>query len=387
MADKSCISPNEHLLGEIFPTKKPLAFKVLNQTFETCTFVAHIEGFSEELLVRLEAPGSRLPAVLALQRLASLVIPELVPKTLQTGKAKTKDGLELQYSVTEFLSNTVVLESVWDNLDDDQQLIIMDSVVHGMKTLQTLNLNDESVRSVLRETEYVLKDAWLGGPDLGYFTQIASFLDGFLTVTHPKQPTAIIEDDENGDGIIIKSTYEELISVHITREELKSLKRQVVFCHNDLEPRNLLVRKKASADGKQRYELAAIIDWELAGFYPLSYEYCLKDSLLGSSNLYYSWYALFKQRALHQLEFNRLPPCQLSLMQAVNIISESRMRNMKRNVGLLTRMRFIEREQLIQGPSISDGWIRKPDARDVRKYTHEDNEKLEQDILRELGYI
>lgn len=385
MADQRCISPDELLLGEIFPSKKILTSEILVQTFETCTFVAHLEGLSEELLVRLESPGSRLPAVLALQRLSSLVIPELVPKILQTGTAKTKDGLELQYSVTEFLGNTVVLESVWDNLDDDQQLIIMDSVVHAMKALQTLDLNDESVRSILMGTEF--KDAWLGGPNLGYFTQIANFLKGFLMVIQPKQPTTIIEDDESGDGIIIKSIYEDLTSVHITQEELESLKRQVVFCHNDLEPRNLLVRKKTSADGKIHYELAAIIDWEMAGFYPLGYEYCLKDSLLGSSNLYYSWYALFKQRAVHQLVFNQFPPCQLSLMQAIDIIYESWRRKSKRNVGVLTRTRFIQREQLMRGPSISDGWIRKRNARDIRKYTAEDNEKLEEDVLRELGYI
>ncbi len=130
--------------------KKPLASKVLVQTFGTCTFVAHVDD-SEELLVRLESSGSRLPAVLALRRLAALVIPELVPKTLQTGKAKTKDGIELQYCVTEFLGNTVVLESVWDHLDDEQQLTIMDSVVRAMRKLQTLGLNDLSVRSILKE--------------------------------------------------------------------------------------------------------------------------------------------------------------------------------------------------------------------------------------------
>jgi hypothetical protein len=388
MANKGRISPDEQLLGEIFPNmkKKPLASKVLVQTFETCTFVAHVDD-SEELLIRLESSGSRLPAVLALQRLAALVIPELVPKTLQTGKAKTKDGIELQYCVTEFLGNTVVLESVWDHLDDEQQLTIMDSVIRAMRKLQTLGLNDLSVRSILKEMEYVSKDAWLGGPHLGYFTDTASFLNGYLTAAHPKQPTATVEDDETGDGIIIKSTYQDLSSVHIPQEELESLKRQAVFCHNDLEPRNLLVRKYDSADGKLHYELAAIIDWELAGFYPLGYEYCLKDSLLGSSNLSYSWYALFKQRAVHQLELNRLPLCQLLLMQAVDIIHESRRRNMTRNFGVLARMKFIEREQLMRGPSIYHGWIRKPDAQDVRKHTSEDNKKLEEDVLSELGYI
>ncbi len=60
---------------------------------------------------------------------------------------------------------------------------------------------------------------------------------------------------------------------------------------------------------------------------------------------------------------------------------------MTRNFGVLARMKFIEREQLMRGPSIYHGWIRKPDAQDVRKYTSEDNRKLEEDVLSELGYI
>lgn len=38
----------------------------------------------------------------------------------------------------------------------------------------------------------------------------------------------------------------------------------------------------------QRYKLAAIIDWEMAGFFPFAYERGLKDVILRSSHLSYS---------------------------------------------------------------------------------------------------
>lgn len=59
-----------------------------------------------------------------------------------------------------------------------------------------------------------------------------------------------------------------------TSSELgSSEKRHVHFIHGDLVPRNLLVRQRqqTATTGTQTsawYDLAAVIDWEMAGFYP-----------------------------------------------------------------------------------------------------------------------
>ena len=117
-----------------------------------------------------------------------------------------------------------------------------------------------------------------------------------------------------------------------TRSDLNDLLHHVVFCHNDLEPRNILVRETSSAEGKSpRYELAAVIDWEMAGFYPFAYEYGLKDTVLGSSNLSFSWYSLFKERTSHLLpraEYHT------KLIKALKMVDESKKRSMTRNVGI-----------------------------------------------------
>ncbi len=94
---------------------------------------------------------------------------------------------------------------------------------------------------------------------------------------------------ETGEGIVLGSAFEDIGRVGFTHSDLDGLQRHVVFCHNDLEPRNILIRETSPTEGKSpRYELVAVIDWEMANFYPFAYEYGVKDTILGSSNLSFS---------------------------------------------------------------------------------------------------
>jgi thiamine kinase-like enzyme len=74
--------------------------------------------------------------------------------------------------------------------------------------------------------------------------------------------------------------------IDLSIEELAQ--QHIVFCHGDLEPRNILVQPSTSPHSLGSYEVAAIIDWEMAGFYSLGYEYVTKNSLLGLSNQSFS---------------------------------------------------------------------------------------------------
>ncbi|KAJ9645997.1 hypothetical protein H2199_003040 [Coniosporium tulheliwenetii] len=343
----------------------------------------------KDLLVRLELLSGRLQAVAELQRLAYLHIPELVPKTFDLGTVTTADGRQLDYSVTQFVAGTTVLESVWQDLDDDQQAALMNSVVDAVTKIQRLKLDDEPVQATLSATAYIFGGLDtgtsiqhpLGGPELGYLRDTAAFLAGIIKANSPKSLTSSIVPSLSGDGITMTSTYDNLGSVHIPQSDLDFLQQHSISCHNDLEPRNLLVRAVDVADGKQTYELAAIIDWEMAGFYPFAYEYCVKDSVLGSSNLYFSWYTLFKQRTAALVPAHRFSE---ALIRVVDLIYRSRERQMTKNVGELVRQRWIEREKLVRGPSVRDGWVRRADAGTVPRFTKEDNQKLEEDVRRAL---
>lgn len=72
--------------------------------------------------------------------------------------------------------------------------------------------------------------------------------------------------------------------MNINNSDIEKWPRESVFCHNDLNPRNLILRSSTASDGKSKYKLAGIIDWELAGFYPASYELSLQDTYLSGGN-------------------------------------------------------------------------------------------------------
>ncbi|KAJ9657262.1 hypothetical protein H2201_008243 [Coniosporium apollinis] len=369
------LTPSDDILQNMFGEHKPAKLEILAQTFQSCTFSVHTSETSssyhlKDLLVRLELSSGRLQAVAELQRLAYLHIPELVPKTFDLGTVTTADGRQLDYSVTQFVAGTTVLESVWQDLDDDQQAALMNSVVDAVTKIQRLKLDDKPVQATLSATAYIFGGLDtgtsiqhpLGGPELGYLRDTAAFLAGIIKANSPKSPTSSIVPSLSGDGITMTSTYDNLGSVHIPQSDLDFLQQHSIFCYNDLEPRNLLVRAVDVADGKQTYELAAIIDWEMAGFYPFAYEYCVKDSVLGSSNLYLSWYTLFKQRTAALVPAHRFSE---ALIRVVDLIYRSR-------------------EADDQERCVRDGWVRRADAGTVPKFTKEDNQKLEEDVLRAL---
>ncbi|KAJ4327045.1 hypothetical protein N0V84_002545 [Fusarium piperis] len=223
----------------------------------------------------------------------------------------------------------------------------------------------------------------IGGPELGYFPDVKQFLDGLVQASNQRSPSCKLL--EINGGIVLESTYEDIGRTELSRSDLDDLQHHVVFCHNDVEPRNILARKISSPEEKApRYELVAIIDWETAGFYPFTYEYAHKDTILGSSNLSLSWYTLFKQRTSHML-----PPakCHTNLMRAVKIIDESKKRRMTRNVGIRFQAKWMDMEQMEKSSDPRQGWVRKTGAQVPRRFTKDDKETLELEVLKELDYV
>lgn len=135
----------------------------------------------------------------------------------------------------------------------------------------------------------------LGGPALGYFWDIKKFLGGLVKASNPKARSCSLLETEN--GVVLQSAYEDIGQVELFQSDLDEHQRQIVFCHNDLEPRNILVTEASP----ERYELAGVIDWEMAIFFPFAYEHGYKDTDLGYSNLFISWYTMFKNQTAHLL--------------------------------------------------------------------------------------
>ena len=323
------------------------------------------------------------------------------------------------------MADAVTLETVWDDLNDDQRSHIMDTVLDAMKKLQALDLADESVQEILKAgwSEVfsnttgeggggggVLSNnpnnmALLGNREIGFFNDVPNLVAGIIAYNDVSEELTLSlsdsnepSDNDNNNGIVMTSTDEEIPTVlRIGREELESLQRQVVLCHNDLEPRNLLVRPVALGDGSVHYDLAAIIDWEMAGFFPFTYEYVTKDAVLGISNTSFSWYSLFKRRTAALLPAVELQAQQSSSRSSQMLFMETMDRIQRhvsingqkgRNVGALFRERWIQREQLVPaGAFLGSGWVKRPDGSGVRAYGKEDDGLLEEEVWKELGLL
>lgn len=270
------LRPDEHLLHQIFPQSQSIRTTVLAQTFDTCTFVAHQCGSSEEdVVVRLEISESsddsnRFRTIAALQTIARLAIPDLVPTTERYSTTTTADGRNVDFSVTKFIQDTVTLESVWDDLEEEQQVRIVKELLEAVKKLHAIRLSDSTVLQILEGTGFTPPSSEprtivIGGPNTGYFTDISGFL-GHIIQSHSH-----LSSDPATGNITIHSECDDINPVLIPFDDLQHLRDSVVLCHDDLEPRNILVRpKELDNDGTTSYFIAAIIDWERSGIFPFS---------------------------------------------------------------------------------------------------------------------
>ncbi|KAK6829397.1 hypothetical protein PG995_004660 [Apiospora arundinis] len=374
---KRKLVPDENILSGIFPGKTDLQLAschIISNTFDTCTFRI------KDYLVRLAT--SSLAGTAILQNMAYKQLPGLVPPVLDIGSTMSADAdaREVGYFVTTYCLGASSLEAIWDTLDQEQQVELIDAVAHAIQKIQLLDLRNIGLQSLpVSGADHWLQPGRIGGPKHGYFSTIGQFLEKLYQSTNG---ACSLSDTEDG-GLAIESVYEDIGRLELTRLDLESLQKQLVFCHNDLERRNILVRKIPGADGREQYELAAIVDWEMAGFYPFAYEYSLQDSLLGSSNLSFSWYSLFKERMFRLLPHDN---CQTKFIRALGIIDESRKRGMTRNVSALFQIRWRDREQIQRSSDLRRGWVRKAMSQTPPPFTENDQTTLENEILEELGH-
>lgn len=102
-----------------------------------------------------------------------------------------EDGIEVEFSLTTFIPDSVTLESVWVNLSDDERSAIMAELAAAMGKLYSLNRDNEQVRLLLKGSKFVLEGVnhssestsastscrlALGSPNIGYAKDSADFL-------------------------------------------------------------------------------------------------------------------------------------------------------------------------------------------------------------------
>jgi hypothetical protein len=109
MTDRN-VTPDDSLLKQIFTANQPETISIFAQDWDKCVFKAEfpkdLEHRQPACVVRVEAEDENLETfttIAAMQQIAATVIPELVPRTVQVGKAKNGQGRMFHFSVVELV--------------------------------------------------------------------------------------------------------------------------------------------------------------------------------------------------------------------------------------------------------------------------------------------
>ncbi|KAK1971463.1 hypothetical protein LY78DRAFT_676876 [Colletotrichum sublineola] len=133
------------------------------------------------------------------------------------------------------------LEDVWNDLQDDNQQALMDSVVSAIRAFQMLPMQNDKV----------LQDVNMDG-------------ETRQSLLHPEaKDLSNCQITEDSDGLAITTTDNNIGDVELSPADPNELNDNIVLCHYDLEPRNILVTSNGlNGSGSPWYEIVAIIDWE-----------------------------------------------------------------------------------------------------------------------------
>ncbi|KAF3002650.1 hypothetical protein E8E13_009380 [Curvularia kusanoi] len=372
------------ILSAIFPSAKPVSVTILTQTFDTCTFRAQFdvqpsEGWPLDLIVHMEMFDDEpvLEVVTAIGKAANHQFPGLVPETYICDKALTADGRDVEYTVSRYLTGTVTLETVWPTLKAQQKESLVDAVVMAIKQVSQMRRTDPVVKELLAGTPFIHKDGGvcIGCPRTGYSKDLREFLTHLVDRNQLRRsPTSDLV--ETPEGVLIHSSLPELGSVLLTPEDMSTLENNIVFSHNDIEPRNICVQAVEGADGSTNYELVGIVDCHKAGFFPFAFETAHKDLSLGNENLFLDWYMLFKEKTRSMIPAGG---ASAKLIRAVRIITKSKCMQQKTSVMAEFRRRWLEKEGLELSDDSLTGWEKRSGGAETKQpwvFSLEENVRL-----------
>jgi len=317
--------PDDFVLSTIFPDAKIKSWTILNNYVTVCTFKIEFDsepgpGMPLELVVRITTDEEANATTHTCHAIASSRIPRFVTEVYSYGNLTKPDGTRIGYLVSKFCSDAVTLLSVWPSLSLSNVESLVDQVVEVVEKLQAIKLSDPKTRELLVNTAFQNGgDILMGGPFITLSTDMRGFLTQFVQKHQPRDPNIASTVTDTKDGLLFESVHPEFEKVFLSNDDLKALYNDVVFCHNDIEPRNLMVRQ-VEDNGESKYELAAVIDWDVAGFWPFAFDSAWKDCSLGSSNQHYEWYAFYKRKTR---SFIPATEASIKLMKAVHLVPMS----------------------------------------------------------------
>lgn len=322
-----------------------------------------------------------------MQEIAATCIPLLVPETLQVGSAANDQGREFQFCIMEFIEG-VTLEDVWGQMTSEDRESVIAAIAEALSKLYSVRLSDTKVQTILGRalgegSEEILKKATVGGPSTGFLNDGPSLLSSIEQRFKLQRPFYTVQPIAESKGLVIKSDFEDIGSTTVGDPDMEQWPKEAVFCHNDLTPRNLILQSTGSAARVTRYKLTAIIDWELAGFYPASYQLSLQDTYLSGSNRHLSFYLLLKKR---MEDITPPSPSQVTLLRAMELIFESQQRRLSEGTNIPAHIRKKSREVLELGRDKDPyvGWKCATEAGSPPEFSRDDAQRLEDNVVAEM---
>jgi hypothetical protein len=226
---------------------------IILQNWDKCIFSAAfpsaLENGRHSCVVRLEALGEQPPhfaVVAATQGIAATCIPDLIPETLRTGTAGNGHGREFEYGILELVEG-VTLEEAWDHMSAEDWRSVTAAIIEAVSKLQSVRLGDAKVQAILRRalsegSEEALDKAVMGGPLTGFLDDGPSFMSAIEQKWKLRVPFHTSQPISEPEGVVITSIFDDLGSVTVTTSNMEQWPTEAVFCHNDLTPRNVMVR-------------------------------------------------------------------------------------------------------------------------------------------------
>ncbi|OBT86340.1 hypothetical protein VE02_03826 [Pseudogymnoascus sp. 03VT05] len=270
MADRD-VKPDDCLLTHIFTDNQPNSISIFLQEWDKCVFEAKFPKNPQNdyttCVVRLESEDEKpknFAMIAAMQRIAATIIPGLVPKTYQVGKAVNAQGRMFHFSVVELVEGDL-LEDAWQLMSAGEQSSAVADLVEALQKL---------------------------------------------------------------------------------------------------------------------HSLAGILDWELAGFYPPSYELGLQDTYF-CTDRHVSFYLLLKE---HMKNIVPRSSSQIALVQANALIYESQQRKLSNdtNISSHIRKRVMENSKLTRDNDPYVGWTRSSQDGPPPDYSSAAFQKLVDDLVEEM---
>ncbi|KFY89794.1 hypothetical protein V500_05493 [Pseudogymnoascus sp. VKM F-4518 (FW-2643)] len=266
--DDRNVRPDECLLKHIFTTDQPKSISIFIQNWDKCVFKAEFpkgpENHHTTCVVRLESKNEEpknFTMIAAMQQIAATIIPDIVAKTLQIGKAANAQGRMFHFSVVEIVEGDL-LEDVWQLMSADEQSNVVAELVEALRKLHPVWISDavaqEILRKMLREDDeeiqpFLETPDLFGGPPTGFLNDRHALIYSIMERRKLKKTFCTMESLGDSHDVRIQSSFEDMGSIVINNSDIGKLARESVLCHNDLTPRNLILQSRASADGKSNY--------------------------------------------------------------------------------------------------------------------------------------